>query len=907
MAVFRLAAGSAALLACLQARAQCLPAWTLPPENFSVGGNANLDLVVADPDGDGPLGLSVIAASTYGITRWNGVSWTSLASPYSFTSSCDLVVFDDDGPGPHPPSLYAGGDFGVLRCLGSSWTRVGSAVTSGVYSLIVHDEDGPGPGLPRLVAGGAFPLPGSPNRRGIAAFSGADWVPLGTGLPNLAGRAIYSLASYSLAGPEDLPVLVAAGRFTEIGGVSAADLAVWNGDRWAALPPGDLRNPSRLAVLGAETLGLEPQLVALGELAPDGGPARHTVSRWTGSGFAPVGGAFDRPVWSVRAIDVDDDGPAPARLFAAGTFSLCDGRAANRIAVLRDGVWVGLPGDFTANNIANVYSVDPDGDGPRPSTVHACGEIRLIDGWDDSGQSLVLAGDRWTAAWTGFSSPPYVFFPYDPDGPGPQPPVLLAGGAFHYAPGAVPARGLAAWDGARWSAFAGGIEMPAQLDGASVDCMVMHDPDGEGPLGPQLHIGGDFASVGGVAAAALARYDGQQWRPLGVLARGPVIHALASFDQDGPGPMPAVLYAGGRFNSLGGAAAGNVARWNGESWSPLLAGVSNVVWSFSIFDRDGAGPGRPWLIIGGEFSSANNEINLGYGVAIWDGAAFLQMTGPGPTTASLAVWDPDGAGTRYAPQVFAAGGQSAGFSRALNGRSFVPQTSLQISYADGLIPFDPDGSGPAAEQLYLEVVSGAARSLYAWDGARALLVSPSHGALGAVFDDDAEGPLPPALYAAGDFLGRSPARFGLPAPPVIARHPAPLARPEGADVRFQAWAEGASGLTYAWFRDGQPLAADDRTLGVDTPTLTIRGVQRSDSGSYACRVSNACTFALTRDAPLRVLCRGDLNLDGVLDAADLARFVGDFQAAGPAADFNADGFIDFFDYEQFLAALEAGC
>jgi hypothetical protein len=32
-----------------------------------------------------------------------------------------------------------------------------------------------------------------------------------------------------------------------------------------------------------------------------------------------------------------------------------------------------------------------------------------------------------------------------------------------------------------------------------------------------------------------------------------------------------------------------------------------------------------------------------------------------------------------------------------------------------------------------------------------------------------------------------------------------------------------------------------------------------------------------------------------------------FEAGDNAADFNADGFIDFFDYAEYVGAFELGC
>jgi hypothetical protein len=54
-------------------------------------------------------------------------------------------------------------------------------------------------------------------------------------------------------------------------------------------------------------------------------------------------------------------------------------------------------------------------------------------------------------------------------------------------------------------------------------------------------------------------------------------------------------------------------------------------------------------------------------------------------------------------------------------------------------------------------------------------------------------------------------------------------------------------------------------------------------------------------------CPGDYNNDGFLDFFDFNEFVDDFEAGRIAADFNADGFLDFFDFNDFVLAFETGC
>ncbi len=53
--------------------------------------------------------------------------------------------------------------------------------------------------------------------------------------------------------------------------------------------------------------------------------------------------------------------------------------------------------------------------------------------------------------------------------------------------------------------------------------------------------------------------------------------------------------------------------------------------------------------------------------------------------------------------------------------------------------------------------------------------------------------------------------------------------------------------------------------------------------------------------------RADHNDDGFVDFLDFDAFVADFEAGDPRADFDGDGFTDFFDYDEFVIALETGC
>ena len=54
-------------------------------------------------------------------------------------------------------------------------------------------------------------------------------------------------------------------------------------------------------------------------------------------------------------------------------------------------------------------------------------------------------------------------------------------------------------------------------------------------------------------------------------------------------------------------------------------------------------------------------------------------------------------------------------------------------------------------------------------------------------------------------------------------------------------------------------------------------------------------------------CPADFNGDGFLDFFDYDDYVTAFETGGPGTDFNGDGFVDFFDYDAFVSAFETGC
>ena len=78
----------------------------------------------------------------------------------------------------------------------------------------------------------------------------------------------------------------------------------------------------------------------------------------------------------------------------------------------------------------------------------------------------------------------------------------------------------------------------------------------------------------------------------------------------------------------------------------------------------------------------------------------------------------------------------------------------------------------------------------------------------------------------------------------------------------------------------------------------------SETGLIAMRPRLDVTYTLPS-------CPPDFNADGFLDFFDYDDFVTAYElgdpAANPSPDFNADGFLDFFDYDAYVTAFEEGC
>jgi hypothetical protein len=134
------------------------------------------------------------------------------------------------------------------------------------------------------------------------------------------------------------------------------------------------------------------------------------------------------------------------------------------------------------------------------------------------------------------------------------------------------------------------------------------------------------------------------------------------------------------------------------------------------------------------------------------------------------------------------------------------------------------------------------------------------------------------------------------------------------DARYE-WQIRRGRLGYEAMIEGEPLFTDSNediafARNVTEPRLALTFANRCClvdlSFTIRCVVTTACGTTAGPDI-LITLCRIDMTCDGFVDFFDYDQFVQDYTDGGEAADFNRDGFLDFFDYDDFVAAFEIGC
>jgi hypothetical protein len=519
-----------------------------------------------------------------------------------------LRVFDDgDGN-----ALYVGGNFrscsggmcinGLLRWDGAAWTapnEYGSFVD--VRTIAVHD-DGAGSAL---YIGGDFAEVSGVSARNVAKWDGVSWSGLMSGL----SRPVAALLGGSLQGER---FLYALGDFPLAGELVVNSVARWDGVRWSSMQDGLVsagfhNGGGALAFANLRDDG-QSSLVVGGFMSGAGEVDVLSMAEWDGDSWGRLGEGLDGVVLAFESFsDINREA-----LVVGGEFDSVGSTTLNQIGLWNGDEWSPLAGGLGT-------------EGGIVRALHAAGEFLYAGGASFEKESILANliarwdGHEWSSLGAGLqgatpNSFTAVHAIVGTDAPSLGGPAIFAAGDFSLA-GETVVNGIARWDGESWSPLGEGID--ELVVGRGGRALAVFD-DGSGPA---LYLGGDFASVDGVPAAAIAKWNGEEWAPAGsgleFFGDPGYVFALEVFD-DGSGPA---LYAGGLFNLAGGVETTSIAKWKGQVWSGLDGGVfspTNVPAVYALAAADASsGLGRG-LFVGGFFSRAGEveTVNL----ARWNGA-----------------------------------------------------------------------------------------------------------------------------------------------------------------------------------------------------------------------------------------------------------------------------------------------
>ena len=501
------------------------------------------------------------------IARWDGSGWSALAGGVDGTVN---AIAGADG------AIYMGGSFkiagsvtanNVARWDGSTWSAVGEGLgrpgIDAVRALAVSGSD--------VYAGGSFASTGAGiSANNVARWNGVDWSALGSGVNS-------NVNSIAIAAGGDVYV---GGRFTSAGTIAANRIARWDGAAWSPLDAGATGVPTVDSVLSVALLGSDVYIG--GTFTAASGVVVNRIARWNGTAWSALDTGTSGSVSAITVVGTE--------LYAGGTFTRAGSAAVNNVARWNGASWAGI--DHGAGEAPNgfVSAIAVAG-----SDVYVAGAFSAMGDFFASGVAR-WDGNAWHALGTGIPRSPAVHAVSAIAVSGSN---VYVGGVFTNA-GGVSVNNIACWNGESWSAMGGGVNGAVEVLRVS---------------GTDLYVGGSFRNAGGQVVNNIAKWDGNSWSALGGgVTRsdglGPDVYAIAI--------SPDAIFVGGDFTHAGGTLVNNIARWRDGQWSALGDGVHS---SFVLAIGVRAGT----VYAGGLFTLAGSTTRPG--IAQWDGANWSPVGG----------------------------------------------------------------------------------------------------------------------------------------------------------------------------------------------------------------------------------------------------------------------------------------
>lgn len=905
-----------------RALAQCEMGWS-NPVSLDWPAHSLRPGVDFDEDGEGPnpsltlfsgyLGIAG-GISVNGLAGWDGTYWKRFPGGYDILGKVEsMAVIDEDDAGPLPPTLFIGGSFSsiggivagrVAKYANGAWHGTADGVPAfpfgNIRKLVTLDPDGIGPAPAQLFALGAS----------LAVLSGASWQLVGETASTDFVETDIIIAD--MDGPGVKPASLIRCGYSGTSTL-ASEVDRWTGTEWQRLGGLFHGRPTALAMFDSDQNGPRPpDLYAGGYFDQVEAKSIRALARWRDGEWQPL----EQPLLNtgnvLRLAIGDDDGDGPRRrsLFVAGTFSVPGAvSSASKNFGRWDGEeWEGMGSSSLFSN-STAYLANLRIQGQQLSRWFV---------YSGPGNYYVRDDETWRLYFQELPTHEVIIRRLDLDGSGPQTEVIVAAGRYLETINQGVSKCVAAWDGRKWQRL-GSNELAAIL----FKDIGLFDFDGNGPAAPSVVIAGalTFGSDRYVAAALI----NDAWVPLGSASSG-TGNTLAVFDEDGDGPAPPALFLGGTAIP-GPSSTAYLARWDsGTGWVPIAGELDRAVTKLLVQDDDGPGPLPAAMYAAGPLHIGNLAVN---GIGRWDGVQWSalvdvvsgEVNTPSPVTSLASLEEATGRFTLCASGKFNTA-HGLKYAARWNGSHWIPMGATLSSSVAAMYVDDTGVDSGLSGSLY----GVSSNYLMRWDGSEwnsLGWISNTVNSIDAI-DFDNAGPRAAQLVTGGRVSGlaNSPVSFEhqLPAFGIATwgpRQPFYFATPwnrsiaAGDRLSLKVATGGPEPMTFAWTRDGVTLSDGGGISGATTRELIIAPVSFDDSGQYECVATNACGSIPSGPTLVRVcatVANGDVNADGHVNGLDIAPFVAMWTSpASPesdcAVDLTHNGIRDPDDIAWFIGRL----
>ena len=301
----------------------------------------------------------------------------------------------------------------------------------------------------KLYAGGIFNTAGGITANNIAVWDGSNWSSLGSGISGTLHPQVLSICHYN-------GKLYVGGGFNDAGGISVNYIAAWDGANWSSVGSGVNAGVYAMAVYQGE-------LYVGGNFSSASGIPANNIAKWNGSTWSSIGSGTNNPVNALTVCN--------GFLYVGGSFSIAGGNTTKGLAKWDGSNWspvgASISGKFYALACADTI-------------VYAAGLLAVSDGvgkWDGH-QWLQLSPGSITASGL------RTLLAYNSD--------LYLGGSYSIG-SSPPIYNLARWDGNNWNAVAGQVNN-------QVNSLAIYNSS--------LCVGGNFSMIANTQVNSIARWDG---------------------------------------------------------------------------------------------------------------------------------------------------------------------------------------------------------------------------------------------------------------------------------------------------------------------------------------------------------------------------------------------------------------